>query len=298
MKQPSPCKGTGVALVTPFRHGNVDFEALARLLEHVLLGGVDFIVSLGSTGESVMLTTAECREVFRFTLRQVNGRVPVVAGLFGANSTTHLLERLQAYDLDGFSAIMSSNPSYVKPSQEGIFQHYLQLDRHSPLPIILYNVPGRTSSRLDPATTVRLAHASPKFIALKDASGSLEQSMFVLKHAPADFLVLSGDDVLTLPLLAAGGHGAISVIANAFPRHFSDLVRTTLAGDLPAARTLNHDLLDFHPWLYADGNPPGIKALLHLLGHCESELRLPLTPVGENTRQALRQLLDQYPGLQ
>ncbi|MEY3050848.1 MAG: hypothetical protein RLY31_633 [Bacteroidota bacterium] len=297
MNQPSPCKGAGVALVTPFRNGKVDFEALARLLEHVLLGGVDFIVSLGSTGESVMLTSAECKDVFRFTLRQVNHRVPVVAGLFGANSTTHLLERLQAYDLEGFAAIMSSNPSYVKPSQEGIFRHYLQLERHSPLPIILYNVPGRTSSSILAETTIRLAEASPRFIAIKDASGSLEQSMRILKHAPDGFLVFAGDDALTLPLLAAGGHGAISVIANAFPRHFSRLVHAAIAADLPVARSLHHDLLDFHPWLYAEGNPPGIKALLHLLGRCENELRLPLTPVGENTLAGLRRLLEQYPSL-
>lgn len=283
------CNGTGVALVTPFRNGHVDFEALKNIIEYVIAGGVDFIVSLGSTGESVMLTTAECKEVFRFT-REINrGRVPLVAGLFGANSTLHLLERLKVYDdLEGFSAIMSSNPSYVKPTQEGIFQHYMQLAAGSPLPIILYNVPGRTSSNMEAETTLRLARASSKFIAVKEASGKMDQITKIIKDRPAGFLVLSGDDSLTLPILANGGDGIISVIANALPRHFSNMVRSALAGDFATARQLNFDLLDIHPWLYKDSNPAGIKAALHILGFCENELRLPLLPVREKTYLQLK----------
>ncbi|MEY3369052.1 MAG: dihydrodipicolinate synthase, partial [Bacteroidota bacterium] len=283
------CKGTGVALVTPFRNGHVDFEALKNIIEYAIAGGVDFIVSLGSTGESVMLTTAECKEVFRFT-REINrGRVPLVAGLFGSNSTLHLLERLKVYDdLEGFSAIMSSNPSYVKPTQEGIYQHYMQLAAGSPLPIILYNVPGRTSSNMEAETTLRLARASSKFIAVKEASGKMDQITKIIKDRPAGFLVLSGDDSLTLPILANGGDGIISVIANALPRHFSNMVRSALAGDFATARQLNFDLLDIHPWLYKDSNPAGIKAALHILGFCENELRLPLLPVREKTYLQLK----------
>jgi 4-hydroxy-tetrahydrodipicolinate synthase len=281
-------RGTGVALVTPYQQGKTDFEALEKIIEHVIAGGVDFIVSLGSTGEAIMLTTAECKEVFRFTLEKVNGRVPVVAGLFGANSTSHLIERVHNYDLDGFAAIMSSNPSYVKPTQEGIFQHYLALEAVSPLPIILYNVPGRTASNMTADTTLRLARASKKFIAVKEASGNLEQAMRIIKHRPDDFLVLSGDDMLTLPILASGGDGVISVIANALPEEFSGMVRAALNGDFETARRLNFDLLDIHPWLYVDGNPAGIKSLLNSMGLCSNEVRLPLVPVTEKTAENLK----------
>ena len=285
-------RGTGVALVTPFRHGQTDFEALGKIIEHVIAGGVDFIVSLGSTGESVMLTTAECKEVFRFTLKAVNERLPVVAGLFGANSTLHLLDRIRNYDLEGFSAIMSSNPSYVKPTQEGIFQHYMQLEAISPLPVILYNVPGRTSSNMTAETTLRLARASKKFIAVKEASGHMNQIMTLIKHKPEDFLVISGDDALTLPILACGGDGVISVIANALPEQFSGMVQAALAGDFDSARQLNFELLDIHPWLYVDSNPSGIKAVLNMMGLCENEVRLPLVPVRESTLENLKKELD------
>ncbi len=284
--------GTGVALVTPYRQGKIDFEALEKIIEHVIAGGVDFIVSLGSTGEAIMLTTAECKEVFKFTLGKVNGRLPVVAGLFGANSTSHLIERVNNYDLKGFSAIMSSNPSYVKPTQEGIFQHYMALEAISPLPIILYNVPGRTASNLAAETTLRLARTSKKFIAVKEASGNLEQAMQIIKHKPDDFLVLSGDDALTLPILACGGNGVISVIANALPEEFSGMVRAALNGDFETARRLNLDLLDIHPWLYVDGNPAGIKSLLNSMGICSNEVRLPLVPVTEKTAENLRKEWD------
>lgn len=280
--------GTGVALVTPYHQGKIDYEALEKVIEHVISGGVDFIVSLGSTGEAIMLTTAECKEVFRFTLEKVNGRLPVVAGLFGANSTSHLLERVNNYDLEGFAAIMSSNPSYVKPTQEGIYQHYMALESVSPLPIILYNVPGRTASNIAADTTLRLARASKKFIAVKEACGNLDQVLRIIKHKPEDFLVLSGDDALTLPILSCGGHGVISVIANALPEQFSGMVRAALNGDFETARNLNLDLLDIHPWLYIDGNPAGIKSLMNSMGLCSNEVRLPLVPVTETTAENLR----------
>ncbi|MCU0348590.1 MAG: 4-hydroxy-tetrahydrodipicolinate synthase [Saprospiraceae bacterium] len=285
--------GTGVALVTPYRKGKVDFDALERVIEHVIKGGVDFIVSLGSTGESVMLTTAECKEVFKFTLQKVNERLPVVAGLFGANSTAHLLERVKVYnDVEGFSAIMSSSPSYVKPTQEGIYQHYMALEAVSPLPIIIYNVPGRTASNIAADTTLRLAKASKKFIAVKEASGQMDQIVSIIKHRPDDFLVLSGDDSLTLPILACGGNGVISVIANALPEQFSSMVRAAMNGEFETARSLNLGLHDIHPLLYVDGNPAGVKALLKIMGICSGEVRSPLMPVRESTYDRLKAELE------
>lgn len=293
MKQ-QQLSGTGVALVTPYLKGKVDFDALEKIIEHVITGGVDFIVSLGSTGEAIMLTTPECKEVFKFTLQKVEGRVPVVAGLFGANSTLHLLERLKAYSdiLDGFAAIMSSSPSYVKPTQEGIFQHYMALEAASPLPIIIYNVPGRTASNVSADTTLRLARASSKFIAVKEASGNMEQIISIIKHKPEGFMVLSGDDSLTLPIIACGGSGVISVIANALPEQFCGMVRAALSGDFDTARRLNLDLHDIHPLLYVDGNPAGIKAVMNMLGLCSGEVRLPLVPVKASTAECLKAELD------
>ncbi|MBI1226213.1 MAG: 4-hydroxy-tetrahydrodipicolinate synthase [Bacteroidetes bacterium] len=284
MKQ-QQLNGTGVAIVTPFQQGGkIDFDALEKIIEHVITGGVDFIVSLGSTGEAIMLTTPECKEVFNFTLKKVGGRVPVVAGLFGANSTLHLLDRLKAYSdvLDGFAAIMSSSPSYVKPTQEGIFQHYMALEAASPLPIIIYNVPGRTASNVAAETTLRLARASSKFIAVKEASGNMEQVVSIIKHKPEGFAVLSGDDSLTLPIIACGGDGIISVIANALPEQFSSMVRAALNSDYETARRINLDLHDIHPLLYVEGNPAGIKSVMKMMGLCTNEVRLPLVPVSEN----------------
>ncbi len=291
MKQ-QQLSGTGVALVTPYLKGKVDFDALEKIIEHVITGGVDFIVSLGSTGEAIMLTTPECKEVFKFTLQKVNGRVPVVAGLFGANSTLHLLERVRNYDLDGFAAIMSSSPSYVKPTQEGIFQHYMALEAASPLPIIIYNVPGRTASNVSADTTLRLARASSKFIAVKEASGNMEQIVSVIKHKPEGFTVLSGDDSLTLPIIACGGSGVISVIANALPEQFCGMVRAALSGDFDTARRLNLDLHDIHPLLYVDGNPAGIKAVMNFMGLCSGDVRLPLVPIRESTADNLKRELE------
>lgn len=286
--------GTGVALVTPYQQGKVDFDALEHIIEHVITGGVDFIVSLGSTGEAIMLTTQECKEIFKFTLERVNGRLPVVAGLFGANSTLHLLERMRNYapELEGFSAIMSSSPSYVKPTQEGIFQHYMALEAVSPLPIIIYNVPARTASNVCAETTLRLANASKKFIAVKEASGQMDQIVSIIKHKPEGFLVLSGDDTLTLPIIACGGQGIISVIANALPEQFSTMVRAALSGDFDTARRIHLDLHDIHPLLYVDGNPAGIKAVMHQMGLCNNEVRLPLVPVRENTYENLKKELE------
>ncbi|MEK7254144.1 MAG: 4-hydroxy-tetrahydrodipicolinate synthase [Bacteroidota bacterium] len=285
-------RGTGTALVTPFRRGKVDYEALEKIIEHNLEGGVDFLVSLGTTGEAVTLTTRECKEVLRFTLKINNGRVPVVAGLFGDNDTTRVTSRLADYDLEGFAAVMSSSPSYTKPSQEGIFQHYMKIAKASPLPVIIYNVPGRTASNVAADTTLRLANASEKFMAVKEASCDLNQITKIIKYRPEGFLVLSGDDPQTLAIIASGGDGVISVIANALPAEFSGMTRAALAGDFETARRLNLQLSDIHPWLYVDGNPAGIKTMLEIMGFCKNDMRLPLVPVRESTQQNLRKELE------
>lgn len=277
-------RGTGVALITPFfADGNIDWASLERIVEHVVSGGVDYVVSLGTTGEAITLSSKECQQVFDFTLDKVAGRVPVVAGWFGANSTSHLLERLKNVDLRRAAAILSSSPAYNKPMQEGIFRHYVEAEKISPVPIILYNVPGRTSSNVAPETFCRLAALSKKFVGVKEASGNLVQAQYIIKHRPSeDFLVISGDDQITLGMLACGGDGVISVIANSHPFEFSTMTRAALDGDYKTARFYNDMLHDIHPLLYAEGNPVGIKAATSILGLCQNELRLPLVPMSKN----------------
>lgn len=270
-------RGTGVAVVTPFlSNGKIDFDALEKILEYQIEGGIDYIVSLGTTGEAITLSSDECLSVLNFTKKIVRERVPIVAGLFGRNDTRALVERIKSFNFDGFAGILSSSPAYNKPSQEGIFQHYMEIAKVSPVPIIIYNVPGRTASNINAETIVRLANANEKFAAVKDASGDLVQGMKTIKNKPAHFSVLSGDDPTCLPLIACGGDGVISVIANAFPREFSTMVNAGLEGDLKTANYINEALLDVHQWLYCEGNPVGIKAAMELLNFCNRDLRLPL----------------------
>lgn len=300
MNRWSKFKGTGVALVTPFKeNGAIDWEALERVIHHVTQdGGVDYIVSLGTTGEAITLSTAECKEIFRFTQKIVNGKVPLVAGLFGSNNTPTGIERFTNYaaELEGFDAVLSSSPAYSKPSQEGIYQHYMTLAEASPLPIIIYNVPSRTGSNVSAGTTVRLAKANEKFIATKEASGNLVQCMEIIKYKPDDFLVLSGDDALTLPLLGAGGDGVISVLANAFPVEFSGMVRAALQGNYEEARRLNSLTLEVHPWLYIENSPCGIKAALHQLGLIDNCVRLPLISLSTTNYDNLKKEIDKVRG--
>ena len=220
---------------------------------------------------------------------------PVVAGFFGGNYTEKLVERIRDYNFDGVAGIMSSSPAYSKPPQEGIYQHFMRVGEASPLPLIIYNVPGRTSSNVLPETILRLAEQDKKFAAVKEASGILSQAVEILRHRPDHFGVLSGDDPLTSAMIAVGGHGGISVIANALPRHFSDMVRASLSGDLPTARRLNFDQLDIHPLLYVENNPVGIKAAVSMLGLCRNVLRVPLVPLTEPNREKLRRLLSLVP---
>lgn len=282
MNQHERFRGTGVALVTPFKNnGQVDWEDLEKIIEHVLAGGVEFLVSLGTTGESVTLSDEEHRSILDFTIKINRGRVPLVAGVFGGNNTTALVEKIQKFHFEGIDALLSSNPSYSKPGQEGIFQHYMALAEVTPLPIIIYNVPSRTASNLQAETTLRLANASDKFLGIKEASDDIYQVMKIIKGKPKDFLVLSGDDFLTLPLIAAGGNGVISVIANTTPRPFSNMVRAALRHDLATAQKLNLQLLELYKLLFLEGNPVGVKAAMELQGLCSREVRLPLVPMTE-----------------
>lgn len=292
MKDYKELRGTGVALITPFKSDHsIDFDALGRIIEHCIKGGVETLVSLGTTGESVTLSDEEKKEVLRFTVEKNAGRALVVAGI-GGNNTRELIREMETLDTKGIHSILSSSPAYNKPSQEGIFRHYMELEKASPLPIIIYNVPGRTASNITAETCLRLAHASDKFAAVKEASGDLSQATKILKDRPPHFLVLSGDDPLALALAGIGGDGVISVIANAFPAEFSQMMRYALQGVFHDAQKLNNLLFDLHKWLYIDGNPAGIKAACHLLGLCNNELRLPLVPMAQSNFEGLRSELN------
>jgi len=281
-------EGTGVALVTPFRAGEIDRDGLTDMVEHVLDGGVSFIVALGTTGEANTLNPDERQLVLDTIKKAANGRVPLVAGCFGGNNTRQLCASFEKFDLQGFSAVMSHAPSYNKPPQEGLYQHYMDVAEASPLPIILYNVPGRTASNIEAETIVRLAEASPKFIAVKEASGDLVQAMHIAKNKPDSLALLSGDDPLTLPMLACGAKGVISVVANAYPETFSGMVRAALQGDWHKARERHFSLLDLYPWLFVDGNPAGVKAALETMGLCSKEVRLPLSSIQKDHFRLLK----------
>lgn len=286
-------RGTGVALITPFdRHQKIDFPALSKIINHCIQdGGVDYLVPMGTTGESVTLSLEERFEVIEFTVKESAGKVPVVAGM-GSNNTAALLEELKQLNTLGISAILSSSPAYNKPSQEGIFQHYSKLAEHSPLPIIIYNVPGRTASNILPETIIRLARSSDKFAGVKEASGDLSQATKILKDRPAHFQVLSGDDPIALGLIGIGGDGVISVIANAYPLEFSGMIRAALSNKFDDARKMNLKLFDLHKWLYIEGNPVGIKAAASHLNLCKNHFRLPLVPMSENNFKNLISEMD------
>ena len=268
--------GTGVALITPFKNGNIDFDGLEKIINHVIEGGVDYLVMLGSTGETATLNNQEAKEILDFTIGINSGRVPIVAGNFTGNNTKELCKRISEYDFSGIDAILSSSPGYVKPTQEGIYMHYMAMEKVSPVPIIIYNVPGRTQSNITWNTTVRLAEASEKFIGIKEATGDLIQITRIVKNKPKNFFVTSGDDEVVIPIVSVGGEGVISVIANALPSEFSKLIKATLSDDYVEARRINDHIYDLHKWLYIEGNPVGIKSAMQILGFCSNEVRLPL----------------------
>lgn len=285
-------QGMGVALITPFKTDkSIDYEALARLIEYQITNQVDYIVVLGTTAETPALTTEEKHAVKEFIVDRVNGRVPLVIGI-GGNCTADVIRRISQTDLSAFSAILSVVPYYNKPSQEGIYQHYHMIAESSPLPIILYNVPGRTGVNMTAETTLRLAVDHPgKIIGIKEASGNINQMDDIIKRKPTDFMVISGDDGITFPLITLGAVGVISVVGNAFPREFSRMVRLALAGDFEKALHIHHRFTELFSLLFVDGNPAGVKCLLHAMGLIENELRLPLVPTRITTYQRIRQLL-------
>ena len=268
--------GTGVALITPFKNGNIDFDGLEKIINHVIEGGVDYLVMLGSTGETATLNHQEAKEILDFTIGINSERVPIVAGNFTGNNTKELCKRISEYDFSGIDAILSSSPGYVKPTQEGIYMHYMAMEKVSPVPIIIYNVPGRTQSNITWNTTVRLAEASEKFIGIKEATGDLIQITRIVKNKPKNFFVTSGDDEVVIPIVSVGGEGVISVIANALPSEFSKLIKAALTDDYVEARRINNHIYDLHKWLYIEGNPVGIKSAMQILGFCSNEVRLPL----------------------
>lgn len=284
-------KGVGVALVTPFAEdGNVDFDALGRLVDGVVEGGVDYIVALGTTAETPTLSCGEQDEIAKYILRCNAGRVPVVIGM-GGNNTAKLCEQLHEFDPTGFSAVLSVTPYYNKPTQEGLFRHYRAIAGASPLPVILYNVPGRTGVNMTAATTLRIAREVPNVCAVKEACGDIRQMEEIVKGAPEGFLVLSGDDAMTLPLISVGGHGVISVAANAFPEKFSTMVHAAMNQGVAKAEGLWEDFEEVCPMLFEEGNPTGIKGALAVKGICGVDVRLPLVEASDALQARLRKAI-------
>jgi 4-hydroxy-tetrahydrodipicolinate synthase len=283
-------QGTGVALVTPFKTTTeVDYDALGKLIDFDIDNGVEYLVSLGTTGETPTLTAKEKLAIVNFTYEKVNGRVPVVIGI-GGNSTQEVIENLKSFPLDKAIAVLSASPYYNKPSQQGIYQHYKALAAASPKPIILYNVPGRTGSNMTAETTLHLAKEK-NIEGMKEASGNMVQCMHILRDRPEDFLVVSGDDHVAMPLIACGMDGVISVAANCFPKDFSEMIRQSLKGDFAAARPLHYKCLEGNDLLFAENNPAGVKAFLYELGIIENIVRLPVVPLSDSIHQKVKAFL-------
>lgn len=285
-------RGTGVAIVTPFQKNfEIDYNAYDKVINHTISGGVNYIVVLGTTGESVTLNKDEKKQLIEFTLEKVNGRVPVVVGV-SSNNTAEVIELVKKFDLKGISGLLSAAPSYNKPSQKGLYEHFKALAGETDKPVILYNVPGRTASNIASETTVALAHDIKNIVAIKEASGNMGEIMRIIRDKPNDFEVLSGDDALTLPLISIGAVGVISVISNSHPQEFTTLVNSALKGDFETARHLQCKLIDLFDALFEEGNPSGIKAVLNISRFCENVVRLPLTPVSEEHYIKLQALIN------
>jgi len=280
----SKLSGTGVALVTPFhKQGTIDFGSLELLIEHTVSNGVDYLVVLGTTGEAATLSKDEKNALVGFVKDIVNKRVPLVQGIGGYN-TQEVVDQLRSSDLDGIDAILSVTPYYNKPTQRGLYLHYKHIASASPVPVILYNVPGRTSVNMKAETTLELAREFENIIAVKEASGNFGQIMEIIRNKPSGFMVISGDDGITMPLIAAGADGVISVVANAYPLTFSKMVKAALKGNLEEARKLHYQLLPFIDSLFADGSPGGIKAALEVMKLVPNNLRLPVVKVNKATQ--------------
>lgn len=284
-------KGVGVALITPFKNDDsVDFQALAKLVDYQVQNGIDYLVVLGTTAETPTLTDNEKKEIVQLVISKIAGRIPIVMGV-GGNNTKAIVDQLKNGDFYGIDAILSVTPYYNKPSQEGLYQHFKAIAEASKLPVILYNVPGRTGVNMTAETTLRLAQDFRNIVAIKEASGDITQMDEIIKRKPEDFNVISGDDGVTFPLITLGAVGVISVIGNAFPKEFSRMTRLALEGDYQSALTIHHSFSELFNLLFVDGNPAGVKCMLHMMGYIENKLRLPLIPTRITTYEKIRNIL-------
>ena len=286
-------KGMGVALITPFKEDDsVDYEALGRLVDYLIHNGADYLVVLGTTAETPTLTEDEKNAIIKLVVEKVNRRIPIVLGV-GGNCTWAIVEKLKNDNFEGIDAILSVCPYYNKPSQEGLYQHYKTLAQTTELPLVLYNVPGRTGVNMTAETTLRIAHDFPNVVAIKEASGNISQMDDIIKRKPKDFDVISGDDGITFPLITLGAVGVISVIGNAFPREFGRMVHLALQGDYANALGIHHKFSELFKLLFVDGNPAGVKAIMSAMGLVENVLRLPLVPTRLTTYEAIRKILNE-----
>ncbi|MCD6333026.1 MAG: 4-hydroxy-tetrahydrodipicolinate synthase [Bacteroidales bacterium] len=289
--QSNPFQGTGVALVTPFlNNGEIDTESLKQITRYTLEHGVGFLVVLGTTGESAVLTQAEKTTVLQTILQVNDGMKPVVLGI-GGNDTRKVVNTIKSQDLTGIQGILSVTPYYNKPDQSGLFRHFMEVASAADLPVIIYNVPGRTGSNISSETALKLAFKAPNIVAIKEAGGNLDQITDLIHNKPEDFLILSGDDALTLPMMALGADGVISVVANVLPGEMSQMVNLAASGDYQGARKLHYHLIQLIRMLFEEGNPAGVKAALHTMGLCNNVLRLPLTPVSKLLYDRIRAFL-------
>lgn len=285
--------GTGIAIVTPFNEdGKIDWKSFENLIEFWVKGKVEYLVVLGTTGESATIHGEEKQQVFSFVNKKVKGRLPLVAGI-GGNDTAEVIHGLKSFDLSGYDAILSVSPYYNKPNQEGIYQHYKALDVATPLPIIMYNVPSRTGMNVTAETQLRIAHDLKNIFATKEASGDFNLINQIIRNKPDDFMVISGDDPITLQMIAAGAEGLISVVANAYPFEYSEMVRLCLQGKFDEAKPLHFKHIDIIASMFAEGSPSGVKAYLSEMGLCKNTFRLPVWKVSEKHHQKIRELMNQ-----
>ncbi len=284
-------RGTGIAIVTPFlEDGTIDWEAYKKLIHFWVENKVEYLVVLGTTGESATIHGDEKQAVFSFVKNEVAGRLPLVAGI-GGNDTAEVTEGFKKFNLEGYSAILSVSPYYNKPNQEGLFQHYKALDAATPLPIIMYNVPGRTGMNVSADTTIRIARECKNIFATKEASGNFDQVNQIIKYKPAEFMVISGDDPITLPMIAAGAEGLISVVANAYPKEYAEMVRLCMDGKFAEAQQLHYKYTDIIASMFTEGSPSGVKAFLSEMGLCKNTFRMPVWPISDKHMEKIRELM-------
>ena len=284
--------GTGIAIVTPFHtDGKIDWESFSKLIEFWIKGKVEYLVVLGTTGESATIHGDEKQQVFSFVAKEVDGRLPLVAGI-GGSDTSKVIYEYKNFDLKGYDAILTASPAYNKPNQEGIFQHYKALDTVAPLPIIMYNVPSRTGQNVSGETTIRIVKECKKIFATKEACGNFDQINYIIKNKPDHFMVISGDDPITLPMIACGAEGLISVVANAYPLEYAAMVRLCLKGNFNEAQTLHYKFIDIIASMFTEGSPSGVKAYLSEMGLCQNTFRLPVWPVSEKHLANIKELMN------